>query len=233
MDNQPLTPSSSSPFSTIPTGGGAPRKSPIVPIMLILLGFGTVIFGVLTIVFANSAASTAKAADARVQAAAAKATEDQKQADEIATAKANGSPFRAYTAPVAYGSFQIYFPKNWSSYVDEEPSGKQVQLIINPEFIRKTKGVEDLVAARITFEERTKDAFLAGYASYLKNGKLKRTETKVSDQTAYDFTGEFPDKRTVHQVVVPVRDKVLVFSSENTKYAPEFSQILAQAKIVP
>ncbi len=231
MDNQNYMPSSSGPFSSTP--GGSASKGPLLMVLLVVLGLGTVIFGALTVTFSSKAATTAKNASAQAATAAAKARNDQKKLDETASTRAAESPFRSYTAPEEFGSFVINFPKTWSSTIDQEPSGTQVQLILNPDFIRRTSGQDAPIATRVVFLEKPKDQYLATFANNIKKGTLKQTTTTVSGQPAYDLVGTFSDHKTVHMVVVPVRDKVLVFSSENSSYATEFNEIVAQAKIIP
>ena len=62
---------------------------------------------------------------------------------------------------------------------------------------------------------------------------LHQNTIQISGLAAFDLTGNFGDRRTVREVVVPVRDKVIVFINENNEYKNEFAQILAQAKINP
>lgn len=230
MDTQPLIPTSSSPFSGPPTPG---RRSPMLIILVAVLGLGTIGFGAATVAFAGKASKAASNADQRVAAAAKQAKEEQKKASERAAEQANQLPFRTYTAPEKYGSFVISFPKNWSSYFEERGSGTQVYLILNPEFIKKIDGQDEKVAAKVQFIERTKDAYLRPLAAKIQKGTLKQTDTKVSGLPAYNLTGAFDDRKTTRQVIVPVRDKVLVFSTENATYMKEFEEILSQAKIIP
>lgn len=235
MDTQTLNPGSSGPFSSPPSGGGGGSggRSPLLLILVLVLGLGTVIFGILTVTFSGKAATATKTAAAKAAAAADSARTDQKKLDEDATSKANESPFRSYTAPQKYGTFVINFPKDWSSSVDEESSGTQVNLVLNPDFISRTDGKDDLIAVRVAFIDQTKDRYLNQFASLLKSRKLKQADILVANQPSIDITGQFSDRRTVHAVVVPIRDKVLVFTSEDTKFSTEFGQILAQAKIIP
>jgi hypothetical protein len=86
---------------------------------------------------------------------------------------------------------------------------------------------------RVHLEDRTKDSWIAGLSSQVKSGKLKQTDTTVSGQPAFDFTGQFNGGRTIREVVVPIRDKVLVFTTESAQYATEYAQILSQTKIIP
>lgn len=231
MDTQTLMPGSSGPFSS--NTGGSGGRSPMLLILVVLLGLGTIVFGVLSITFSSKASGSAKALQTQKIAAATAARDDQKAIDDDLNAKAKESPYRAYNAPQEFGSFVINFPKSWSSTVDQESHGVQVDLILNPDFIRKTFGQNETVATHIQFIERGSDDFLSQYTNAIKYGKIKQTNITVSQQPAFDITGDFGDHKTVREVVVPIRDKVLVFTSENSKYASEFSQILAQSKIIP
>lgn len=235
MDNQPITPSNSGPFSSSPNGSNVvvTKSSPILMIFLIILGIGTILFGILTVVFSNKANTATATLEAQKSAAAAKARIEQQQADNVLYTKANESPFRTYEAPPEFGSFVISFPKNWSSSVSQDNSGTQVHLILNPDFLRRTNGQEQPMAVRVMLIQRSKEQQLSQFTGLLKSGKLKQANITVSGQPAFDITGAFNDRKTVRQVVVPIRDKVLVFTTENAKYAVEFGEIIAQAKIVP
>jgi hypothetical protein len=224
-----ITPSSSSPFSSTPSGG----RSPLIAIMVIILAVGTIGFGAATVYFGGRASTAMSTLNAQKAIAADNARADQKSLDLVDNTKANESPYRSYVAPEQYGSFNIKFPKDWSSSVDEEANGTQVQLIINPDFIRKTNGSDNPVAIRVVLIERTKDNFLSQYTSPIRYGTIKQVLTKVSSQPAYDLTGKFGNTSTIRMVVVPIRDKVLVFSTEDVKYASQFNEALAQATIIP
>jgi hypothetical protein len=226
MQPQSYTPSGG--LGSSPGGG-----SPILLILVIILGLGTVGFGTLTVMFSGKASTATQTLESEKAKAAKAAAEAQKKLDDEAYTKQSESPYRSYTAPEAFGSFVINFPKNWSSLIDETPTGTQVNLIINPEFIRRAAGQSKPVAVRIHLEDRSKDSYIQQYSGQVKSGTLKRTDTKVSEQPAWDYTGTFSDKKTVREVVVPIRDKVLVFTTEDAQYASEFAQILEQAKIIP
>jgi hypothetical protein len=231
MDNQPLMPGSSGLFSSPPSSGN--NRSPIMFMLIVVLGLGTIGFGAATVLFSGKAATANKTLESHAATAAAKARLDQKKLDDEANTKLNESPFRSYTAPEEFGSFVVTFPKNWSSRVDQETSGTQVSLDMNPDFLRKINGTDTPVAAKVQLMERTKDQFLNQYTSLVKKGTMKQANVKISGLPAYDLTGTFSDHKTVRQVVVPIRDKVLVYSTENSTYATEFNEILAQAKIIP
>lgn len=202
-------------------------------ILVLILGLGALIFGITTLTFYDKAlhATNTLASNETAYATAAKAS--QKKSDALDFSIENESPFRAFNAPDIYGSFVINFPKDWSSTVDEEQEGTQVSLVLNPNFIQSSDGVVSPVAARVMLIDTDQSEYMNNFTSYVQEGTLKQSNITVSGQPGFSITGQFSDQITVREVIVPVRDKVLVFTTENSQYATEFDQILAQCKINP
>lgn len=231
MDTLPVMPSM--PSSQNPFSGGGGGSNQIMLALLGVLGLGAIGLGILCIVLFNQAQTATRTLETQKAAAATAAKAEQKKADDEANTIASQSPFRSYVAPVQYGSFEIKFPKNWSATVDHEPHSTQVSLILNPDFIRRTNGNDELVAAHITLEEKSSDSYVKTFADKVKRKILTQTEITVSGQKSFQFSGKFDNKKISRIVIVPVRDKVIVFANENDKYSHEFDQILAQATILP
>lgn len=158
----------------------------------------------------------------------------QKEAD-IAAAKAIAqNPYRAYVAPTAFGEFTIKFPKSWSSSVAENLSAStQVDLIASPEFIKILPDNSANYALRAGLINSTYANARLSYDQRVKSKKLKATSVKVSGIDGTRYEGEFKEKKNGIVILVPVRDKTIFFSTENTKYQPEFEATLAQSTIKP
>jgi NADPH:quinone reductase-like Zn-dependent oxidoreductase len=169
----------------------------------------------------------------RTQAAAQAAEVNQKKADAVAYSAQNESPFRSFIAPDAYGAFVINFPKDWSSSVDEEQNATQVSLILNPNFIQSTNQVVANVAARVMLIDTPSTQYLSGFNGQIQEGMINQSNITVSGQPGFNLSGTFNDNKTIREIVIPVRDKVLVFTTENKQYSNEFDEILAQCKINP
>ncbi len=200
-------------------------------VLVAVLGAGTLLFAVLAIVAFNQAGTAKKTLEQQKKAAAEAARADQKKVDERAYEIASESPFRSYVAPLEYGSFEIKFPKNWSSSVDQNQNGaNQVTLVVHPNFVRRENNIDDLVATKVQLQPKTLNEFLRPYDG---QKKVKKKDVVVDDIKGVELTGEFGDKRVTRMVIVPIRDKVLVFTNEARIYAPEFDQILAQSKVIP
>ena len=208
-----------------------PRRSTNLSLILIvLLGLGTVGFGLASI-SAFSQASTAKSTlNSAKNAAASAARTAQKQQDDLDAIHAAESPFRSFTAPIEFGAFVINFPKNWSLTADlESNANTQVQLDMHPVIIRTINGNLDLQAIQVMLIRQQ----LSNYLARFNPKKVTQSTVTVSGIQATQLTGTLPDGRANKIVAVPVRDKTLVFDNEDPAYAAEFATILAQAKINP
>lgn len=209
-----------------------PARAPIAMIVfIIVLSIGVLAFGIAAIIFFNQASTATNTLNEQKSAAAKVAREDQKKIDAADNLASLESPFRSYTAPTEYGGFHINFPKNWSASVDHERSANtQVNLVLHPDFIQRNNGIDDLVATHVQLIQKTNAEFLKQYST---QKTLKLAPTTVSGLAATQITGTFPDKRTIKMVVVPVRDKVIIFSNESKAQSNEFEQVLSQSKILP
>jgi hypothetical protein len=242
MDNQPLAPLTpqthaavgSSPLFSAnqPRSGG----SPILIILVILLGIGDLVFGVMAVSSYGQAQTATTTLHSSEASAADAAKKQQLKEDNLAATAAAESPFRAFTAPTADGSFVINFPKNWSAYVDEEDSGTDLALSLNPNYVSVTNSDQDPTAAQVQLVDRSETDFMTQYQSAISDNEITQKNITVSGISGFDLSGSagsFDDANAIREVVVPVRDKVVVFISEVSQYATEFDEILAQAHINP
>lgn len=216
----------------------AQRSLPLTNILLVVLGLTTLIFAGLFLFSYDQASTATKTLNQAKQKAAAEAAQKQKKADIAANLAALEIPYRSYQAPTAFGSFTVNFPKSWSSRVSEIAENKtQVNLSVNPEFVRY-KGEQALpVALRVRLIQQTSNSFIAEFSETIKSRKLTKSTMTVSGQNAIVLSGNFKSEDGlsgfVRLVAVPVRDKVIVFTCENGLYTQQFETVIAQAKIIP
>jgi len=160
--------------------------------------------------------------------------EAQKIADAIAAKVAEQNPYRSYVAPAAFGEFTIKFPKSWSSSVAENlNSTNQVDLIATPDFIKILPNNTVNYALRTGLVNGTYATTRLSYDQRVKSKKLKTSAVKVSGIDGTRYEGEYKEGKKGIAVLIPVRDKTIVFTTENTKYQPEFEAMLTQSTIKP
>lgn len=210
-----------------------------------LLVVATAVLGVFVLIFAGlfinsymKAQSATKNLNAQ-KAIAYKAGQEagasaQKETDAAAAKAAAQNPFRAYVAPPAFGQFTIKFAKSWSSSVAENLSNtNQVDLIATPEFIKVVSDKSVNYGLRVMLVNKPYDQARTSYDQQVKNKKAKASATKVSGIDGTRYEGQYTQGKTGIAVLIPVRDKTIVFTTENTKYQPEFETTLTQSTIKP
>jgi hypothetical protein len=223
-----VVPSPAGPNGFTPPNG---NRNTLMWVLIGVLGAGAMAFAIMSIVAFDQASKAKTTLEAQKTQAAAAAREDQKKKDQQAAEIASESPFRSYIAPLEFGSFEIKFPKNWSGYAQQAlGSSTQVDLALHPNFVRRQNGTDDLIATRVLLIKRQMNDYLKTYDS--QKG-LSRKDVTISDIKGVQVSGKFNDKRTTRLVVVPIRDKSLIFINENEAYSSQFDQILAQSKILP
>jgi hypothetical protein len=215
------------------SGGSSRGRSPVTMILIVLLGLGTLGFGALALTETGIATKDQNSLNSDVLTAAKNAASVQQKTDTKNEAAANESPFRSYVSPSIYGSFQINFPKDWSGFVDQEQSGTLINLIVNPNFIQTTNNQPNLAAAKVQLIDQVSSQYMQQFQGSVQSGQVSQKNITVSGISSFDLTGTFGDQRTTREVVVPVRNQVIVFFIENGAYMSEFNEILAQAKINP
>jgi hypothetical protein len=216
------------PYSLAPV---TPRRSPLVALIIGILLLAALALGALAAGFAATASKDKAALSTAAATAAAAAQKAQAKKDQVTYAELNASPFQTYTSPSSLGPFSINFPKSWSATVSESSTDQtQVDLIMNPGFIRTEDGTPNLHAAEVIFSQRT----ISDYGSqYMGQSGITEADIMVSGIKGQSYTGTFGDNRTTRVVLVPVRNEVIAFINEDAAYASDFNTILAQAKIIP
>jgi hypothetical protein len=221
-----------------PSAQPGERNFPLVPIVIATLAVATAAFAVLFVIyFSKNATATKTLTQAKREAVLAGAAQ-QKKLDAKATEIASESPFRRYDAPSQFGPFVIKFPKNWSARVAENANRTtQVNFSANPDFIRYKDDEPLAVALRVRLIQQNANAYVQNYDDAVKSGALKKSALTVSGQKATLLQGNYDDgsgtAAIVRLVAVPVRDKVIVFTCENSAYTTQFDTVVSQATIIP
>lgn len=211
-----------------------PPKNTALKIVVIVLGVLMLIFAVMAGTLFGTSARAVATLEAAKKKANDKGHSDQKQADEENYKKQNESPFRSYTAPEIYGGFEIKFPKNWNGYVIESPNAQQqINLTVNPDFVKQIVGSDNVYGLHVILAKLSYDQTLKQHQDDVKQRKLKQNSVTVSGITGTRYEGKFDERHDGSTVVIPVRDKTIIISTDDKKYLPEYNQVLAQAHIVP
>lgn len=169
--------------------------------------------------------------------AAQEAADEQKKLDDAAYIKANQLPFRTYTAEPVNGGFQLQIPKNWSLYAGNNTTAlTQLDLASSPDVVVVNSGPNavNTHAFHLQLRKASAASINKTFEARLKKKTLTSRGVIVSGIQGTWFEGTIDDQRHNGVVVVlPVRDKTMVISTETRNYLDEFNKILSTAKIIP
>lgn len=214
-----------------------PRQISLHLILTIFLGVGMLLFAGLAIAaYQQNSYTQNHQAQLSAQAATVAAATQKKQ-DDTANTKANEQPYQTYTADPEDGGFQLQIPKGWSIYsVRHLSDGTSLEVLADPNVVN----VDDAGNAINTHQFKLRlvsDSLTnvnAAFSDNLKKKTLTSHATTVSGIAATWFQGAIDNQRHNGVVItLPVRDKVMVISTETTDYLSEFQAIVSSAKITP
>lgn len=138
-------------------------------------------------------------------------------------------PLRTYTAPSAYGSIALSYPKTWSVYADESNKGsKPVDASFNPDFVPGLQS-DNNVALRMEVSSTEYATAIKSFESAAKSGKVTVVPyaiAKVPSITGVRVDGEVATKKSGAMIIVPVRDKTLKIWTEASQYVGDFNTII-------
>ncbi|MBW3538257.1 hypothetical protein KY386_02065 [Candidatus Parcubacteria bacterium] len=202
--------------------------------LIVFLAFGVVLFGALSVISFNTSQRATKTLQAATAESYEKGRQEQKEADRLQAEAEAKSPYRTYTAPGVYGGFEIKFPKNWNAYVVEGGSGAtQLSLTLHPDFVRQLPGRDNAYATQVKLLREVYNNVLRRYDEPIRKRLVTKRTATVSGITATWLEGKVDGRHDGVAVIVPVRDKVMIFSTDDRRFLDSFQQVLAQAVITP
>ncbi len=145
-------------------------------------------------------------------------------------------PYKTFTATPTYGSFQVIYPKTWSSYIavvdgNDPPVDGYFYPDVVPDTGQNNSGNQTTVnfALRIQIEQTSYAATLQQYQAQLQAGQVQiqpYTLPKVPSVVGSELTGQIQDQKTGTLIVLPVRGQTLEIWTEGTQFLPDFTKII-------
>ncbi len=207
-------------------------------ILTVFLGIGMTLFGVVAVYTYAESSNIKRTQAQRIAEAEKQAAAKQKGADELSNRIANQQPFRTFTAEVVDGAFKLQVPKNWSMYYARSSNGQtQVDLMADPNVVVNNlpqQSSQNTHAFRLQLLRKTMQETVKPFSELVKKKQLTNSSVTVSGITGSKFEGILDTQRHNGVVIVlPVRDKTIVLTTEDKTYINEFNAIVEAAKINP
>lgn len=229
-----------------PNFSGLPKSGPSWGWIIVTILLVTALLGALGFAFWAFAQRQDYKNNSDKKAAAAVEVAKKQQIDEDNKrfAEELKNPLKTYVGPESYGSVSLQYPKTWSGYaaVNNATNGAVLTATFHPDIIPGVassggSGVQPAMALRVQILNQSYDQVVNKYASAVKQATVVAspyTLPKMPDQVGVKFVGQLSSKLSGTEIVIPVRDKTLVLSTDTDQYLPDFNTyILPNVTFVP
>jgi hypothetical protein len=175
-----------------------------------------------------------------ISSAVASAKSAQQSVDNKAFAVEEQNPLTEYVGPQAYGTISVYYPKNWSSYIDT--SGSNNNPLDGYFFPGALPSVDDdgsvNFALRVQVESDTYSQVLQNYQSSSGSSSpvtiAAYSLPKLPNVVGVEVTGQLTSGINGTMVILPLRSNALEIWTEGTQYLTQFNnEILPNVSFSP
>lgn len=175
--------------------------------------------------------------DAKIATATAVAVKEAETKKDNEFIEREKQPLRDYKSPSQTGSILIKYPKTWSAYVDETGKGSsELDGYFHPSFVPGTQS-DTSYALRLQVVNKSFSDQIKTYDTNVKNGKLSAQPyqpVNVANVVGSRLEGEIASGKQGVVILLPLRDKTIVLSTESDQYKADFdNNILPNLTFTP
>lgn len=137
-------------------------------------------------------------------------------------------PTRTYSGSQTYGSLQFEYPKTWSVYVVEAPSGKVLDLYASPGYVPGVKN-EQSYALRVELTDTSYAKSIEKISGDVEKGTLQSVAfraDKVKSVLGIRVDGEIEREKVGAAIYLPLRDKTIMISTQAEQFLNDFNTIV-------
>lgn len=134
-------------------------------------------------------------------------------------------PLKGYSSPSQYGSFNLKYPKTWSSYANEQ--GDQLTLTMQPDVVSSNANTP--YALKIEVLSTSYEQSIRQLESNIKQGKANASAyslPKVQSVVGLRVDGEVSKGKTGATIYLPLRDKTIKITCETEDHLDDFNSIV-------
>lgn len=232
-NNQPYFQQTTAPQPSLPSsggyGGGSSTKWIISIVLLGLLLVGALVFGFWAFAGRQDYKNNV---DAKINDAVKVAEQETTEKNNKQFAEELKNPFKTYTGPEPYGSIKLTYPKTWSGYINTgSDSQAAVDMYFHPDVVPAvSKGTgASAVALHIQVVNQAYDQVVGTRKGFVDTGEVAATPytlPKMPNEPGIKFTGKLSDQINGTEIVLPLRDKTIIITTQADTYLDDFNNII-------
>ncbi len=172
--------------------------------------------------------------DSKVATAVKVAVEEEAAKKDAEFVEKEKLPTKTYNSPGAYGSISFDYPKTWSGYmIEKDTTQEQLNGYFHPNLVPDVAG-DTKFALRMQVIDKRYAEVIKSYASKIKTGKISSgaytAPNVMNAEPGARLSGEVATGKTNGvMVVLPLRDKTLVLSTESQDFVKDFDSIVLKS----
>ncbi|MBP9820732.1 hypothetical protein KBC85_01180 [Candidatus Saccharibacteria bacterium] len=207
-----------------------PKKSKKLLFGFVLVTFLLIVFVILAVVFYGQMQDYKTNSDQKSSVAVEQAKKDQEKQLNEQFAEKEKEPLKSYTGPANAAAVKIVYPKTWSLYTVEGPSGDTLSSYFNPNLVPNVSNKDNLYALRLNVLEQPYANILRTFESKVTKGEVKVTPFVASNvkdaETGVRIDGAITNNTIGSMVLIPVRDKTIQLWTESGNYTADFDNFV-------
>ena len=166
--------------------------------------------------------------DSKIAIAETAAKKQQAEDDEVKMKAVEEEPNREFAGPEDYGRLSFSYPKNWSVYVDEDPSAgaSRYSAYLHPVVVPPIKAQATRLALTVKIETIAYDKALDVFRSNIQKGDLRSSPITVNDHEGTRLDGALSNEIRGSAVLFRVRDKTITITSQAETFKEYFDTII-------
>lgn len=204
------------------------KSSPILTVLTVLFGLGTVIFIVLFVWMAARYADVSSDVEKQIKDATIAAVDENTVKLEAEFAEREKTPNRTFAGPADYGEVSFEYPKTWAAYEYSSASnGGDYGAVFFPYTIYGTDD-ETINALRFSILSNTSyESFISDLSEDIADGLITQDTRQINGANAMFYVGEIREGIYGAMAVIKLRDKTVILQTDAyTVYGNDFEALL-------
>lgn len=203
------------------------KSNPILTVLTVLFGLGTVIFVVLFIWMAARYTEVSNDVDKKIKDATIAAVDENTAKLEADFAEREKTPNRTFAGPADYGEVTFEYPKTWAVYEYASASnGGDYGAVFFPYAVTGTDA-NTINALRFVINNNSYDSIVQELQKDIADGKITTDLRQINGANANFYLGQLRDGIYGAMVIIKVRDKTVIIQTDAySVYGNDFETLL-------
>lgn len=140
--------------------------------------------------------------------------------------------YNTYVTDPVLANISLQYPRDWSFYLEQSTTGRiQIEAIFHPTVVAKAD--PGTYGLRLQLLQQLYSDVVDDYQRAIEKGELNATPIQSNNVDGLRLDGQIDNDHTGALVILPIRDKTLVISTEANDYLSVFNEAIGKLVFTP